>query len=342
MNTQGRIAARRIDTVRAFNRFYTQKIGVLGDGLLDSDYSLTEVRVLYEIAHREDALAIDLVRDLGLDAGYLSRILARFQARGWLTRKRSHADARKSLLRLTPRGRREFASLDVRAKEEIGRLLAPLPSEQQAKLQGHLEHVQALLGASQERDAAVTLRQHQPGDMGWIVHKHGLLYAQEYGWNEQFEALVAEICGKFLRSFDPSGERCWIAERDGAPVGCVMLVRRSRTVAKLRLLLVDPSQRGRGVGERLVDECLQFAREAGYRKIVLWTQSILTGARRIYEAKGFRLASSQPHESFGAKLIAETWELDLDKNVKNTSAGVEGRNARRRSAPHTLRTMRAK
>jgi DNA-binding MarR family transcriptional regulator/N-acetylglutamate synthase-like GNAT family acetyltransferase len=312
MNTQGRIAARRIDTVRAFNRFYTQRIGVLGDGLLDSDYSLTEVRVLYEIAHREDALAIDLVRDLGLDAGYLSRILARFQTRGWLTRQRSQDDARKSLLRLTARGRKEFASLDSRAREEIGRLLAPLPVEQQAKLQGHLEHVQALLSASQQPDAEITLREHRPGDMGWIIHKHGLLYAQEYGWNAEFEVLVAEICAKFLRSFDPGGERCWIAERDGAPVGCIMLVRRSRTVAKLRLLLVDPSQRGRGVGEKLVDECLRFAREAGYRKVVLWTQSILTGARRIYEAKGFQLVASQAHESFGAKLVAETWELAFD------------------------------
>jgi DNA-binding MarR family transcriptional regulator/GNAT superfamily N-acetyltransferase len=313
MNTQGRIAARRIDTLRAFNRFYTQKIGVLGEGLLDSDYSLTEVRVLYEIAHRENVLAIDLVRDLDLDAGYLSRILARFQTRGWLTRQRSQDDARKSLLRLTPRGRKEFASLDARAREEIERLLAPLPVEQQAKLQAHLEHVQALLGASQQPGADITLRQHRPGDMGWIIHKHGLLYAQEYGWNEEFESLVAEICAKFLRSLDPSGERCWIAERDGGPVGCIMLVRRSRTVAKLRLLLVDPSQRGRGVGEKLVDECLRFAREAGYRKDVLWTQSILTGARRIYEAKGFKLVASQAHESFGAKLVAETWELVFDR-----------------------------
>jgi DNA-binding MarR family transcriptional regulator/N-acetylglutamate synthase-like GNAT family acetyltransferase len=315
MNMHSRVAAGRIDTVRAFNRFYTQKIGVLGGGLLDSDYSLTEVRVLYEIAHRENALAIDLVRDLGLDAGYLSRILGRFQKRGWLTRKRSHDDARKSLLQLTPRGRRMFASLETRARDEIGQLLAPLPSEEQAKLQGHLEHVQALLGSSRRKSEEIILREHRPGDMGWIVHKHGVLYAQEHGWNEQFEALVAEICAKFLRSFDPSGERCWVAERDGAPVGCVMLVRQSRTIAKLRLLLVDPAQRGRGVGEKLVDECLRFACEAGYRKVTLWTQSILAGARRIYEAKGFKLVTSEAHESFGAKLIGETWELTFDRKT---------------------------
>jgi DNA-binding MarR family transcriptional regulator/N-acetylglutamate synthase-like GNAT family acetyltransferase len=271
--------------------------------------------VLYEIAHRQDALAIDLVRDLGLDAGYLSRILGRFQKRGWLTRKRSHNDGRKSLLRLTPRGQRIFASLEKHAQEEIGQLLAPLPSEHQAKLQGHLENVQALLGASRKEGAAITLRQHRPGDIGWIVHKHGLLYAHEYGWNEQFEALVADICSKFLRSFDASGERCWIAERDGESVGCIMLVRHSRTIAKLRLLLVDPAQRGQGVGEKLVDECLRFAREAGYRKVMLWTQSILTGARRIYEAKGFKLVQSDVHTNFGAKLTGETWELTFDKSA---------------------------
>ncbi|MGH8175594.1 MAG: bifunctional helix-turn-helix transcriptional regulator/GNAT family N-acetyltransferase [Steroidobacter sp.] len=305
------IPEQRIDTVRAFNRFYTQKIGVLGDGLLASEYSLAEVRVLYEIAHREDALAIDLVRDLGLDAGYLSRILARFQKRGWLTRKRTASDARKSFLRMTPRGRKMFASLDRRARDEIGELLAPMPIEQQAKLQAHLESVKALLTNAGPPVAAITLREHRPGDIGWIIHKHGLLYAQEYGWNEEFEALVAEICAQFIRSFEPASEHCWIAEREGAPVGCIMLVRHSRSVAKLRLLLVDSSQRGRGVGEKLVDECLRFARAAGYRKMVLWTQSVLTGARRIYEAKGFKLVKSEPHESFGAKLVGETWELTL-------------------------------
>ena len=304
-------AERRIDTIREFNRFYTQRIGVLGQHYVDSDCSLTEVRVLYEITHRDDALAIDLVRDLGLDAGYLSRILARFQKRGWLKRERSRDDARKSFLRLTPRGRKMFTSLEQRTRDEIGELLAPLPAEHQLKLQGHLQHIQALLGKAQAAGVDVVLREHRPGDIGWIVQKHGLLYAQEYGWNDQFEALVAEICAQFLQKFDPSGERCWIAERDGVPVGCIMLIRHSRTVAKLRLLLVESSQRGLGVGGRLVDACLSFARQAGYRTVTLWTQSMLVSARRIYEAQGFKLVKSEPHESFGAKLIGETWELTL-------------------------------
>jgi DNA-binding MarR family transcriptional regulator/N-acetylglutamate synthase-like GNAT family acetyltransferase len=308
---QPRRSTDRIETMRAFNRFYTQKIGVLGGGLLDSDYSLTEVRVLYEIAHREHTLAVDLVRDLELDAGYLSRILGKFQQRDWLKRERSPSDARKSFLALTSKGRKAFASLDERAREEIDGLLAALPAEQQTKLQGHLQNVQALLGNTPARATDLVLRPHRPGDIGWIIHKHGLLYAQEYGWSEAFEALVAGICAKFIQSFDPAGERCWIAERDGVPVGCIMLVRHSRKVAKLRLLLVDSSQRGLGVGKELVAECVRFARECGYRTITLWTQSILTAARRIYEAQGFKLVKSEPHQSFGAELIGETWELSL-------------------------------
>ncbi|HKS56087.1 MAG TPA: bifunctional helix-turn-helix transcriptional regulator/GNAT family N-acetyltransferase [Steroidobacteraceae bacterium] len=300
-----------ISAVREFNRFYTQKIGVLGGGLLDSAYTLTEVRVLYEIAHRQRPLASDLVRDLALDAGYLSRILAKFARRGWLKRERSGDDARKAHLHLTAKGRATFQSLDVRARDEIGTMLAPLQPEQQLKLQGHLQNVQSLLGAQPAPNRELTLREHRPGDMGWIVQKHGALYAQEYGWNGEFEALVAEICAKFLRELDPSGERCWIAERAGLPVGCIMLVRHSRTVAKLRLLLVDPSQRGMGVGNALVEACLAFAREAGYRKVTLWTQSILNAARKLYEAHGFRKVAAEAHESFGAKLVAETWDLDL-------------------------------
>src|SRR5689334_20810722 len=224
-----------ISAVREFNRFYTQKIGVLRGGLLDSDYTLTEVRVLYEIAHRQRPLASDLVRDLGLDAGYLSRILAKFARRGWLKRERSGDDARKAHLHLAAKGKAVFQSRDVRARDEIGELLAPLPPEKQVKLQGHLQNVQSLLAAQPMPNRALTLREHRAGDMGWIVQKHGALYTQEYGWNSEFEALVAEICAKFLREFDPKGERCWIAERDGVPVGCIMLVRHSRTIAKLRL-----------------------------------------------------------------------------------------------------------
>ena len=306
-----RAAAPHISAIREFNRFYTQKIGVLGAGLLDSDYTLTEVRVLYEVAHRERPLASDLVRDLGLDAGYLSRILAKFARRGWLKRERSGEDARKAHLHLTAKGKAAFQSLEARARTEIGELLAPLPREAQVELQGHLQNVQSLLGAAPARTDALQLREHRPGDIGWIVQKHGELYAQEYGWNTDFEALVAEICAKFLRELAPAVERCWIAERNGIRVGCIMLVRHSRTVAKLRLLLVDPSQRGLGVGNALVSECLAFARAAGYRKVTLWTQSILTAARKLYEGHGFRKVAAEAHESFGAKLVAETWDLEL-------------------------------
>jgi DNA-binding MarR family transcriptional regulator/N-acetylglutamate synthase-like GNAT family acetyltransferase len=304
-------AAPHISAIREFNRFYTQKIGVLGAGMLDTDYTLTEVRVLYEVAHRDRPLASDLVRDLGLDAGYLSRILAKFARRGWLKRERSGEDARKAHLHLTAKGKAAFQSLDKRARDEIGALLAPLPQEEQVKLQGHLQNVQSLLGAQPARTDALQLREHRPGDIGWIVQKHGELYAQEYGWNTDFEALVAEICAKFLRELDPAVERCWIAERNGARDGCIMLVRHSRTVAKLRLLLVDPGQRGLGVGNALVTECLAFARAAGYRKVTLWTQSMLSAARKLYEGHGFRKVASEPHESFGAKLVAETWELEF-------------------------------
>lgn len=304
-------AERRIGAIRAFNRFYTRKIGLLRAGHLGSDLSLTEVRVLYELAQREQLLAADLVRELELDAGYVSRIVARFQKKGWLTRRRSSEDARKAHLALTERGRKAFGALDVRQHDEIGALLAPLPAPQQVQLQHCLETAHSLLSGVQSRAGETTLREHRPGDIGWIVQKHGELYAREYGWNQEFEALVAEICTSFLRSFDPSGERCWIAERDGVAAGCIMLVRHSRTVAKLRLLLVDPQHRGQGVGELLVDECLRFARACGYRKIVLWTQSVLVGARRIYEAKGFRLVGTETHERFGPKLVGETWELPL-------------------------------
>lgn len=308
--SNARDADRHISAIREFNRFYTQKIGVLRDGVLDSEHTLAEARVLYEIAHRERPLASDLVRDLALDAGYLSRILAKFVRHGWVKRERSTDDARKAHLHLTAKGRGAFRTLDTRSRDEMSGLLAALSPEKQAQLQGHLHGVQSLLGSQAARDGELRLREHRPGDIGWIVQKHGELYATEYGWNTDFEALVAEICAKFLHEFDPSGERCWIAERDGVAVGCIMLVR-SRTIAKLRLLLVDPSQRGLGVGKKLVEQCLSFARACGYRKVTLWTQSILSAARKLYEGHGFRKVATQRHQSFGAKLVAETWELDL-------------------------------
>jgi DNA-binding MarR family transcriptional regulator/N-acetylglutamate synthase-like GNAT family acetyltransferase len=300
---------RHISTVREFNRFYTHKIGVLKQGLLDSDCTLTEARVLYEIANRERTLAADLVRDLSLDAGYVSRILTKFARRGWLKREQCEQDARRSYLHLTAKGRSVAQLLDRRSREQIGGLLEPLSPEKRAALQSHLQSVQTLLGA--QPTGELSIREHRAGDIGWIIQRHGAIYAQEYGWNSEFEALVAEICAKFLRDFDPSGEHCWIAERDGVPVGCIMLVRHSRTIAKLRLLLVEASERGKGVGHRLVSECLAFARSAGYRKVTLWTQSILTAARKLYESHGFKLVESKPHESFGTKLVGENWEFSF-------------------------------
>jgi DNA-binding MarR family transcriptional regulator/N-acetylglutamate synthase-like GNAT family acetyltransferase len=300
-----------VSTVREFNRFYTHRIGVLKQGLLDSDCTLTEARVLYEVANRQRTLAADLVRDLSLDAGYVSRILTKFSRRGWLKREQCDQDARRSYLHLTPKGRAVAQLLDRRSREQIGNLLEPLSQEKRAALQTHLQSVQSLLGHRPNEDGELAVREHRAGDIGWIIQRHGAIYAHEYGWNSEFEALVAEICAKFLRDFDSSGERCWIAERNGVPVGCIMLVRQSRTVAKLRLLLVEASERGQGVGQRLVSECLAFARAAGYHTVTLWTQSILTAARKLYESHGFNLVDSKPHESFGAKLTGETWELSF-------------------------------
>lgn len=306
-----RVALQRVDSVRSFNRFYTRKIGVLGSGLLESRYSLTEVRVLYEIAHRDQVLASDLVRDLDLDAGYLSRILATFDKRGWLKRKRCENDTRKTYLSLTSLGQRKAEEMEKRSREQVSGLLAPLNADLQLKLQGHLQNVEALLTGSKARAGDLKLREHRAGDMGWIIQRHGEIYTEEYGWDSRFEALVAQICAEFLRSFDAKRERCWIAERDGVPVGCIMLVRKSRSVAKLRLLLVESSQRGMGVGTALVKQCVEFAKQAGYRTITLWTQSTLTAARRIYEAEGFKRVTSEPHKQFGVPLVGETWELQL-------------------------------
>lgn len=303
---------RRIAAVRRFNRFYTRQIGVLQEGLLGSPFSLTEVRVLYELAHRDRPTAADLGRALGLDAGYLSRILRGFQRRGLIEKARSQADGREALLTLTKKGQRTFAPLDARSSAEIGGLLGRLSPHAQARLVEAMRTVEGLLGGAEgQHQTPVLLRSHQPGDIGWVVHRHGALYAQEYGWDERFEALVAEIVAAFIRNFDPNRERCWIAERDGQIVGSVFLVKKSKMVAQLRLLLVEPTARGLGLGNRLVSECERFARQAGYRKIVLWTNSVLLAARHIYEAAGYRLVHEERHHSFGHDLIGETWELDL-------------------------------
>lgn len=303
--------AHRVATARRFNRFYTRQIGLLQEHLLESPFSLTEARVLFELAHREQTTATDLGSELGLDAGYLSRILHGFHKRGLIEKNPSPTDARQTLLCTTERGRVAFATIDTTSAQEVAALLGSLPEEAQSRLITAMQTIESLLGARPEPQVPYVLRPPRAGDWGWVVQHHGAVYAREYGWDDSFEALVAEIVARFIRRFDPKRERCWIAERDGENVGCVFLVRKSETVGQLRLLLVDPSARGLGIGGRLVDECTRFARQAGYRKIVLWTNSVLHAARRLYEAAGYRLVRENAHHSFGKDLVGQTWELTL-------------------------------
>jgi DNA-binding MarR family transcriptional regulator/GNAT superfamily N-acetyltransferase len=313
----------RVGAVRRFNRFWTRRIGVLREGYLESPFSLTEVRVLYELASSEEATASELGKELGLDAGYLSRILRSFEGRGLISKKPSETDGRRSLLRLTEGGQEAFAPLDARSREDVGAMLGALSAAEQDRLVGAMRTIEELLGAQPEAkvpseakvrsEAKVPylLRPHEPGDMGWVVHRHGILYAREYGWDERFEALVARIVADFADNFDPAKERCWIAESDRAILGCVFVVKESDTVAKLRLLLVEPEARGLGLGTRLVEECVRFARSRGYDKLTLWTNSVLDAARRIYEEKGFEIVEEEEHHSFGKDLVGQNWELKL-------------------------------
>lgn len=301
---------RRIEAVRHFNRFYTQKIGVLQEGLLKSPFSLSQLRVLYELAYRQHLTAAQLSNDLNLDRGYVSRILTDFEKRGLIERKLSSEDARESLLALTRKGTDAFAPLNVRSHDEMAEMLSGLSPSQQRRLLESMMSIENLLNATDEKVSYI-LRPHQPGDMGWVIHRHGVLYAQEYGWDEQFEALVASICVKFLQKFDPKRERCWIAEKDGEIVGSVFLVKHTKNIAQLRMLYVEPFTRGMGIGRRLVDECIRFSRQTGYKQIILWTQSNLSAARRIYEATGFKIVKKEPHHSFGHDLVAEIWKLKL-------------------------------
>jgi DNA-binding MarR family transcriptional regulator/N-acetylglutamate synthase-like GNAT family acetyltransferase len=309
----------RVAAVRAFNRFYTQRIGALGEHHLESPFPLTGVRVLYELAHwperDEPPTASVLAARLALDEGYLSRILRDFEQRGLVRKRRSTVDARRKALALSGPGRRFFARLEGRSRAAIGAMLGKISVPAQTRLVEHMHGIGELLGqdaaGTRAPGPAYVLRPPQAGDIGWVIHRHGALYAQEYGYDERFEALVAQIAAQFVQRFDPKRERCWIAERDGELVGSVFLVSKSRTAAKLRLLLVEPQARGLGIGRRLIDECVRFARSAGYRKLALWTQSDLYAARHLYAQAGFRRVSEEAHESFGKKLVAETWELDL-------------------------------
>ena len=301
--------------VRRFNRFYTRQIGLLDEGLLHSPFSLTEVRVLYELAHHPGITASEVREILALDAGYLSRMLRGLRRQGLVAARAPAADRRRRELSLTERGRRTFEGLDARSGEEVSAMLARLSRAERRELIAAMRGIEGLLGkpAAQPPNAGdrVLLRDPGPGELGWVVKRHGELYAAEYGWNTDFEGLVAGIIGQFSAERDPRRERCWIAELRGEPAGSVFLVRKSDSVARLRLLLVEPCARGHGVGTRLVDECLRFAREAGYSRITLWTNDVLHAARRVYQRAGFRLVAEQPHHSFGHDLVGQTWELDL-------------------------------
>jgi DNA-binding MarR family transcriptional regulator/GNAT superfamily N-acetyltransferase len=301
----------QIAVVRAFNRFYTRKLGVLDQHLMKSPFSLSEARVLYELAHHDDLAAKEVGIELGLDPGYLSRIIQNFDENGLITRKPLPADRRQYRLSLTAKGRQAFARLDRSSHDDVADMLAALPRGDGKRLIEAMAVIERLLGATGVSPPPAILREPRPGDMGWVVQSHGALYASEYGFDSSFEGLVADIATKYLASFDASRERCWIAEIDGAQVGSVFLVRHSDDVAKLRLLLVDPAGRGQGLGTRLVAECIAFAQACGYRKITLWTQSILLAARKIYQDAGFVLVATEPHRSFGQDLIGETWQREL-------------------------------
>jgi DNA-binding MarR family transcriptional regulator/GNAT superfamily N-acetyltransferase len=284
----------------------------LQEGVYRSPFSLTEVRVLYELAHRPSSTAAELCKELGLDPGYLSRVLRGFDKRHYLEKKASASDARQIFLSLTPAGLKAFQPLDERSHRDVGKMLSQLAPGEQSRLVQAMETIQRLLEPRRSDNELYLLRPHQPGDMGWVTHRHGVLYSQEYGYDERFEALVAGIVAEFIANFDAKKERCWIAEKDGEIVGSVFLCKKSATVAKLRLLLVEPSARGLGIGKRLVAECIRFARQCGYKKMMLWTQSELKAARGIYQQAGFRLVAEKSHQSWGRDdLVAETWELKL-------------------------------
>ena len=300
-----------VSTVRAFNRFYTRQLGLLDEAVYASAFSLTEARVLYELANRDGVTASELVRDLGLDAGYLSRLLAKFEAGGLITRAPSATDGRQTVLALTGKGRKAFAPLNRASHKQIAAMLAPLRPGDRERLVGSMRTIETVLGGAPEPKVPYVLRGLQSGDIGWVIRRQGMLYTQEYGWDETFEGLVAEIAAAFVKTCDPRKERCWMAEREGEIVGSVFLVRQSDRIAKLRLLYVEPGARGLGIGRRLVEECIGFARARGYKTLTFWTNDILVAARRIYQAAGFQLVKEEKHHSFGKDLVGQNWDLAL-------------------------------
>jgi DNA-binding MarR family transcriptional regulator/GNAT superfamily N-acetyltransferase len=306
LDSDGQIAA-----VRAFNRFYTRKLGVLDQHLGQSPFSLSEARVLYELAHRDDLAAKEIGIELGLDPGYLSRIVQNFDEIGLITRKPLASDRRQVRLSLTAKGRQAFAKLNLSSQNEVAAMLAVLSKEERGRLTGAMATIEDVLEPGTSGRASFLLRSHRIGDMGWVISRQAVAYAEEYGWDISYEALVAEICGQFIRDYDPSREHCWIAEAGGEPVGSVFLVKASGEVAKLRLLLVEKKARGLGVGRALVEQCIRSAREKGYKRMTLWTQSILVAARGIYQHAGFHRVAEEKHHSFGVDLVGETWEMEL-------------------------------
>ncbi len=303
--------SKRVDAVRHFNRFYTGRIGVVTNRYLETPFSLAEARVIFELFFHGKMTATELGAELSLDAGYLSRILQGFDKRNLLRRQRSETDARRMMLSLTEEGQEAFTLLNEHSYRGIKEILKPIPFDNQQRLIKAMETIESLLAPPAPHKRPYLLRLHQPGDMGWVIRQHGLLYHNEYDWDIQFEALVAEIAGNFVRDYNPKRERCWIAEKDGENIGSVFLVQYSKTIAKLRMLIVTPNARGLGVGTRLVEECIRFARQTGYKKIRLWTVSILIAARKIYENAGFQLIKEEQNHSFGQDLVDETWELKL-------------------------------
>jgi len=303
--------ADQIAQIRSFNRFYTKQIGLLREQFLETRFTPTQARVLYELGRSSPLSSTALIEELGLDKGYLSRLIKAFEKQGLVKRETSLEDRRISHVSLTAKGRREFERLDQRSRDEIAGMLTAMSQPRRAQLAAGMRAVRESLGDPDESQQDVILRTHQPGDIGWVVARHGELYAQEFGWDSTFEGLVAEIAGAFLKNFDAARERCWIAERGGERLGCVFLVRQSDKVSKLRLLLVEPTARGLGIGGRLVNECVVFARQCGYRKLTLWTNDILVSARRIYELAGFRLLKEEKHHSFGHALVGQFRELNL-------------------------------